>query len=220
MNLSYIILAIYIITIIFIFSQNQEINDRCPRDIPLSNKDGEEHCFYGYYDENKHLISNSIIKDQWLNRRNPIDIHETRFMNSDFSSNGDLIIESFLYSYESINIRFLYGIKKNGRPFFYDEKNNAYIYSIKIETENCQKFESQLIKINLIGENKKDYYISPSFSKYLDVIDIYDRHIIIFSQENIFGISTLSSKYFSILKLTNEDKDKTYLFCFFGEYSE
>ena len=222
MNISYIIFIIYTIIIAFIFSEDSINNDiECPMDTPLFNIRSNS-CVYEYYDENKHIISNNIIKEQWLNRRNLIGINDTRYMNSDFSSKGDLIIESFPYipfDDGAINIRFLYVIKSNGRALFYDEEKNEFIYQINITTSPIKKFESQLIKINLIGDEEKDYYISCSFSNYsIDIIDIYNRNIINLAQANLFEITPWPSKFFSVLKLANEDK--TYLFCFLGKIED
>ena len=82
-------------------------------------------------------------------------------MNSDFISNGDLIIESFPYiDYKKNDIRFLYGIKSNGRSLFYHEDKNEFTYQINITTPLLFKYESQLIKVNLIRDNEnKDYYL-------------------------------------------------------------
>ena len=112
-----------------------------------------------------------------LNKRNFIGINKTRFMNSDFSSNGDLIIESFPYS-NAITIRFLYIKKFNGRTLFYDEEKNEFAYHIL-------KNMNLLIKINLIRNNEKDYFISHSFFNYS--INIDNKKILIFLKGNFLG---------------------------------
>ena len=61
-------------------------------------------------------------------------------MNSDFSSNGDLIIESFPYS-NAITIRFLYIKKLNGRTLFYNEEKNEFTYQINTTTSCLKKYE-------------------------------------------------------------------------------
>ena len=172
--MTFIILIIYIIIIVFIFSENQINNNiECPRDTPLFNI-STNNCVYEVYDENKHIISNNIIKKQWLNRRNLIGIKGDMYVNSALSSNGDLIIESFPYCHgDPIEIRFLYVIKSNGRALFYDEENNKFNYQINITTSNLTKYESRLIKINLVGDEEKDYYLSLSYYNYtIDIIDI------------------------------------------------
>ena len=81
------------------------------------------------------------------------------------------------------------------------------------------KFESQMIKINLIGNNEKDYYISCTFMDYsIDIFDIYNKKMSSQSKKNFFGNLSWYSKYFSILELANENK--TYLFCFLAKRSD
>ena len=131
------------------------------------------------------------------------------YINSALSSNGDLIIESFPDSYDK-SIRFLYVIKSNGRALFYDEENNEFTYQINIKTSNLLKYKSRLIKINLVGEVEKDYYLSLSDSNYtIDIIDIYSKTINSLPQGEIF-IFLNDYCDFNALELSNEDK--TYLF--------
>ena len=132
------------------------------------------------------------------------------YIYSAISSNGDLIIESFPHSPGSFEIRFLYVIKSNGRALFYDEENNEFTYQINITTSKLWKYESRLIKINLVGDEEKDYYICLSCgNRAIDIIDIYNKTINSLPQEEIFGL-LYPSKDFNALELTNEDK--TYLF--------
>ena len=215
MKISYLILIILTIIIVFIFSEDIKNNDfECPRDQPLFNKSNDE-CVYEYYDENKYLISNNIIKKQWLNRRNVIGIDSAIYMSSDISSQGDLVIVSYPYDKNGISIRFIYGLKSNGRALFYDETKNDFIYQINISTSTIVKFESKLVQINLIGEDKKDYYISSSFSEYaFDMIDIVNKNITTLKVSEIIRPLIPKTKIFSIIKLNNEDK--TYLYCCLG----
>ena len=206
MNITFLILFIFIIKIVFIFSENQINYDfECPRETPLFNIFSNS-CVYERYDENKHIILNNIIKTQWLNRINPIGIEGFIIINSEISSNGDLIIESIPYSSET---RFLYVIKSNGRALFYDEEKSDFIYQINVTTSHFKKSRSKLIKINLIGDDEKDYYISVSYcNNTIDIIDIYNKKINSLPQGEIFDF--LNCYDFYILNLINEDK--TYIF--------
>ena len=208
MNIFYIIFIIHSIKFAIIFSE-ETIKDNCPNNTPFSFE--ENSCIYQCYIDNEHFIEFEIIKEQILNRKNPLVDSDTSFIYSDFSSNGDLIIESFEYSHI-----FLYGIKSNGRPLFYDEGNNEFTYQINIATQSNQNSENPILeKRNLFGYDEKNYYIRLNFSTgyAIDIIDLYSKNII--SQESIFGEIDLYSKYYNILKLGNEDK--TYLFFFLGE---
>ena len=79
----------------------------------------------------------------------------------DFSSNGDLIIESNIYNKNRMKPRHFYGIKYNGRPLFYDQENNEYKYQKTIDSiTNGYMLESQLITIKLYNDDENDYYLS------------------------------------------------------------
>ena len=46
-------------------------SNECPRESPLLDQTSLE-CIYENYNESKHEISNSIIKNQWLNQINQL----------------------------------------------------------------------------------------------------------------------------------------------------
>ena len=191
-------------------------NYECPREYPLLVNNKKE-CALEIYRDTEHIISNKIIKTQWLNKRIKIGEDHCWYITSEFSSKGDLILETNIYNNnEPHNTRFFYGIKSNGRPLFYDNDNNDN----DIFTENKiieaiatnAKFESQLIKIKLVN-NDKDYYLSCSFSDFsIEINDFYNNKIIGINGFSMFGPYYWSTKLFSILALKNEIK--TYLFCF------
>ena len=150
-----------------------------------------------------------------VNRRKQIGENETRFTNFDFNSQGDLIIESFIYIKEpgTTGERYFYGIKSNGREFIHHENSSN---KITIESTPVYKFESQLVTLNLVNdEEEKDFYLSTCFSYFaIDSIDLYNNKIITINQSYLFDFEQWTSKYFNVLTLANEPK--TYLFCFIG----
>ena len=86
------------------------------------------------------------------------------YITGDFSSQGDLILETNNYEYNTINKkRYFYGIKSNGRSFFYDNEAQKFneIKIIEANT-NYKKFESRLIKLKLVND-EKDYFLSCNF---------------------------------------------------------
>ena len=73
--------------------------------------------------ENKHIISNQIIKTQFLNKRDQIGVDNCLFMTMDFNSNSDLIFETNIFKESGIEKnRYFYGIKSNGKQFFTEQK--------------------------------------------------------------------------------------------------
>ena len=144
-----------------------------------------------------------------LNQRNKLGIVDTWYMTSDFSSKGDLIIESFNYPIIT-NItgeRYFFGLKRNGRPLFY-EQEKGFINQKMLKTNfRYFKFESQLSRIELANNDEKDYYLSSSFSNFtIEIIDFYNNKITGIPLGNIFTYSDWASVYFNILKLNNEKK--------------
>ena len=191
-------------------------NYECPREYPLflQGTDTKE-CVYEIYDSNSHLISNNIIKTQWLNKRIQIGGDQCWYIAKSFSSKNDLIMETNIYVETSFDTnRFFFGIKSNGRPFFYDDINNQFIEQKTINAiTSFSKFESQLIKINLVNDDDKDYYLSCSFTECsIEIADFYNDKIIGISQYTFFGAFYWSTKIFDILELKNEKY--SYLFCF------
>ena len=205
----------FIIQKYLIFSDETEF--LCLRETPLLviNSENNE-CIYDRYNVIIHKISNEIIKIQWLNKQNELGKANTWYMGYDISSKGDLIIESFIFNFgNQILERFYYGIKSNGRSFFYDQ--NKFINQITLIPSNTtvKKFENEFIRIRLTNDDNKDYYLSASFDdNAIEIIDFYNNKVNTISLLKIFDYSTWASLIYSILELKNEDK--TYMFCFIG----
>ena len=216
MNLNNFICFIIIIKRIYIYSETIN-NTECPREKPLLDKN-LNNCTYNAFNETKYEISNNIIKIQWLNRINQIGQIKAWFIGTDFNSKGDLIIESIVYDDgELILERTYYGIRNNGRELFYDI-DNGFTNEISINsTSNVNKYESEFIKIKLINNDEKDYFLSSCFENFtIDIIDFYNKRIIGIPQANIFGDVLITSKIYSVFELNKAPK--TYLFCFIGYY--
>ena len=125
-------------------------NYECPREYPLflQGTDTKE-CAFEIYNSSTHIISNQIIKTQWLNKLVQIGVDQCWYVRKSYSSNGDLILETSVYQTEPNKFRYFYGIKSNGRPFFYDSINEVFTETKAIEAiTNSNIFESQSIKIN------------------------------------------------------------------------
>ena len=193
----------------------------CPREYPLYIEEEEKkQCVLKYFENNHNNISNKIIKTQWLNKRTKVGVEECQYISMDFSSNGDLIIESNIYNRNRKKPRYFYGIKYNGRPFFYDQENNEYKYQKTIDSiTNGYMLESQLLRIKLYNDDENDYYLSCTFShQSFEIIDFNTNKIYGLFSNNIFGDFDIFSKLFSILELKNEKK--MYLFCFIVQSSD
>jgi hypothetical protein len=143
-----------------ILINTETINSECPKEAPLLDKNSGS-CVYDSYDESINEISNSIIKIQWLNKINQIGEIKTWFIGTDFSSEGDLIIQSFIYDGDVVILeRYFYGIKNNGRALFYNEENGFTNQILINSSSTAFKFESEFIRIKLNNDDGKDYYLS------------------------------------------------------------
>ena len=105
----------------------------CPIDYPLllTGDTGEKECTMEAYNPDNHIISNEIIKTQWLNKRIQIGINNCMYLGVCLSSENDLIFETNTIYEVDDNNRYFYGIKSNGRPFFNVADNgsiNIYIF--------------------------------------------------------------------------------------------
>ena len=201
----------------FILSESN--NFICPINKPLLviNSENNE-CVINPYNPNNYKISNEIIKIQWLNKMNNLGINDAWYMAFDFSTKGDLIIESLIFRNAFVfKERYYYGIKSNGRPLFYIKENDKFTNQITLKSNSdIVKFESIMIKIKLTNNDDKDYYLSSCFdNNTIDIFDFYNHKVYGIFQQKLFDYSIWSTKYYNILELKNEDK--TYMFCFIGQ---
>ena len=192
-------------------------NYECPREYPLFLVGTEtKECALEKYESSTHIISNQIIKTQWLNNIAQIGVGQCWYITKSYSSNGDLILETSIYDGDDENInknRYFHGINSNGRPLFYDSDNDQFINNKEMEAiTNLEVYESQSIKINLVDDDK-DYYLRCSFTETsIEITDFYNNKIIGISQYIFIGSFYWSTKIFDIIELINEPK--VYLFCF------
>ena len=140
-----------------VFSEDNE----CQREYPI--KIGTEclskKCSQEQFDLGECIISNSIIKTQWLNNIIIIGDKDFRYINFMTTSKGEMIINSV--SYPSKNYSIFYGINSKGEPLF-DNSNNNNNYIIKKTTQILERYESEigLLKITGDTDTDKEYLIS------------------------------------------------------------
>ena len=189
-------------------------NFECPREFPLLKEDSNE-CVLEYVPNINYLKSNQIIKTQWMNKINQIGIYTCLYILFSLNSKGDLILLTYQYEgYISHSERYFYGIKKNGRPFFYNKINNQFEYEkILNSTSTVLKYESEFLRINIYGNDEKDYYFSCSFADFvIEIADLENGTSIGIPQGLFFGYYYWVSKYYSVFELKNEKY--IYMFCY------
>ena len=119
------------------------------------------------FDSGKCVIDNDIIRDQTFT-----SVVKFTEINPDFISicstvNGNLIVISTIWSK---TLKYFYGLKKNGRPYFY---NNNEETSFEQSDSDKGRFESNIFGIKLNGtKDDKEYIIS--FGKDDSNFELYD----------------------------------------------
>ena len=122
-----------------------------------------------------------------------------RYNHFSLNSKGDMIIDTT--SFPGNNERRFFGLKKNGRPFFYNENNieTPYrtLFASDLNNTNQQKIEGEssfIIISNQNDSNLEEYLLS--FSKEDNYIELYDF-------DNNLIITKKSSEYFGKTIISN-----------------
>ena len=197
----------------------------CPREYPLLiNNLNSKECVLEYIDNNNNnfLISNRIIRTQWMNNFIQIGEKGGSYVSFTFNSKGDLIMETSIFNNTTNeNQKYFYGIQKNGRALFFnlEFKNYCYQKTFKIEeniTSNGDYYK--LISIKLNNNNENEYYLKcgASYFSNTEIIDLYNNNVSYIPHNEIF-VFNWASEYFSIIELISE-KLHNYLFFFIEEH--
>lgn len=154
----------YIFYFIFLI---KSIKSQCNKDTPILFNDTCQlkNCSKTQFDNNECIISNKIIKTQWLTNIIQIGKLNYRYINFASFSNGDMIVETSACPNEGA--RMFYGIKSDGSPLFKNENDNSQTYCYYIEVEGQtdtqgKRYESEnsIIIINSGDDKGKEYLVS------------------------------------------------------------
>ena len=214
------------IIFLFLLLRNYIIltSEECERETPIKQPGSNTMCLLTYCSQNQIkskecIISNSIIKTQWLNDIILVGEEDFRYTKLITTSNGELIFATS--SCPRNKDRIYYGIDINGNPIFNDE----YIIKKTIvrNEEKFERYESQigLVKINGNSNSDKEFIInigkSRTYAEIFDYID-YENSIIEIDYEQIvneniksfFGgsINTIEGgkNYFIFAFINSDDK--------------
>ena len=145
----------------FIFKNIILCEEECLKKTPI--KFGTEclaiYCSKSQFISGDCIISNSIIKTQWLNDIILLGEKDFRYINFITSSNGEMILYTSAYPH-SYN-RIYYGINSNGNPLFKDSNGNS-IFIIKKAAQTSSRFESITGNLIVTGDNdvNEEYLLS------------------------------------------------------------
>ena len=182
------------------------------------------HIFFALLFYTNFLFSNSQI----LN--NVIRLGDNPYIYNHFSHNekSDLIIDT--ESNPKTNVRLFFGMKKNGKEYYIDNKGNKnYHFSItaeykegRVESESCFiKVKSDILNLNrkelLLGISKIGLYNYKT--EFYDLNDVNDLRIFNYSIIDLFGI--IRSNVFAIIPdPLNTDNSFNYFISYILEYDK
>ena len=148
------------------------IKNECDKNYPFKryNSYCSASCSAFEIDNKQCILDNSIIKEQYSNNIIFIGEEGKSYFNFLSFSNGDFIFETYSSNHEKT----FYGLKNNGRNFFYYEFN--YLNSHNDGNYNLYGINSIFI------QKGKEYFLNLVGNQY---IEIYD-----FNQQRVFSNST------------------------------
>ena len=145
--------------------------EECPKDLPIkyNNICQLKYCTEYEYINNNCIISNSLIKTQWLNNVILIGDISFKYINPLLDFNNNLIIFSSPYddlskTSDIYKIRKFYGIKSNGRPYFYNITKNTYESQITFNLNTpYTKAQSEVCFIKISDINNEGVFYNYFF---------------------------------------------------------
>ena len=193
-----------------------ELNE-CEREKPI--KKGTQclstYCSNSQFDSGQCIVSNPIIKTQWLNNIILVGEKDYRYIGFITSSKGELLLSTS--SYPVSRGRIFFGINSNGLPIFKDnnQKNVFIIKKTVKRASNYEKYETvlALIKINGGSDQNKEYLIDFGKSKtYTEIFDYIEYNKDLVELENSKTINADTETYIGSLSNYIEDEINYYFF--------
>ena len=172
--------------------------EECPKDFPIYNtlkgNCSLEYCTESQFEEGICIISNSIIKTQWINS---ITILSTSndpqtYSNIGIDTNGNILIQSFIDK----NRKIYYSIEKDGNSYF---KDNSHFYFFN-NTENGGFLYNHYYPLGVLSTlNSHRYFYSFSYNESLQIYDLNETIITEYNIDNYFN-NKIISRYNSLIK--------------------
>ena len=178
----------FILKIFLIFRSIKTTINLCNRETPilLNNETCISFCSKDQFSSQECIIDNDIIKNQWLNNIITLGKEYSTYNNFAQYSNGDLVV--LFQDDKGSNVRYFFGLKQNGRPFFNNSDNEETLfYLIKGQDFNNLMLDREvsIIKTNL---NNEEYIINIQKDKdYVEVFDFSNNKIYKKISSELFG---------------------------------
>ena len=211
---------IVFLNLIFILIIKNVVTE-CPVNTPIliSGQCKLKYCSKAEFDSKYCKINNTIIKTQWLNNIIQIGGLTYRYINFASYSNGDMVIETTCYPGKPK--RYFYGLKKNGRPFFYNKNSQEETPYYLKETNEQQtshkgKYEAEaiVIKSSETGEgNGNEYLLSVSkFDCYAELFDFKNDKIYYKTLQQLTSFNNVKTFRHAIFPYKNDNNNNYYYF--------
>ena len=210
-------LKLYFIIILCFYLLITPVKNECNRSFPILLEDGTcglEYCSASDYENEKCIVSNEIIKTQWLTNIIRIGDKDFRYVNFATYSNGSMIIETT--AYPGNKYRYFFGLQSNGLPYF--KNSNHFSIEISNQQDNSEKsrFEAEIfvVKLDESPYLDQEYLVSiPQGNKYCELYNLDIGNVV--NQKKATEILTKEMINFrgSISKITLDGKNY-YLFAY------
>ena len=161
-------------------------------------------CELSEYKSGICTIDNDAIKTQWFTSIIIFTEEGYKYALITTTENGNLIVSSNRYDAPN-SLKYYYGLRNNGRPYF---ENNAKKTPFTSTNSDKERFEGNLFGIKLKGDNSNKEYII-GFGNNEANFEIYDfeNNNEIYKQQGLTFFNTKNNYFHSaaVLKLDSEE---------------
>ena len=206
---------------LFFLIIHKSFQEECEKSTPIKivgdNKCYLVYCTQSQFDNKECIISNSIIKTQWLTNIINVSPISYRFINFVLTSKNELFLQTT--SYPSSQINYFFGLYSNGRPYF--KILLSYYSTIKtIYTDSSlrSRYNGELANI-IIKKNNKEIEYLMSIGNNENNVELFDlEYYDLFKYSSTIDMTSFNimSKYFSILNVSDNGQIY-YIFSFIGK---
>ena len=222
-NKNFLFLILQIIILIFLLTIKNSFQVECDKSTPIQKLDNN--CYLTYctkeeFEIGECIISNSVIKTQWLTNIIDVGNEGFRFINFALTSQGDLFLQTTAYPYTRDNIFF--GMKLNGRPYFTISREETLVILLTyLDSSLYTRYNGELINILVEKKNKKREYLM-SIGKDENNVEIFDFKndlVTIFPTKEMTEY-LIRSKKFSLFHFIDNNNKNSYILTFIGKKNE
>ena len=223
--INFIFIKISIKLFLILITIKNTFQNECEKSAPIKKPNNE--CYLTYctqlqFEQEECIISNSIIKTQWLTNIIKIGNNTFRFVNFALSSDNNLFLQSTAYPSKKEN--YFFGIKSNGRPYFITQKGltEVILLSYPDASYNARyngEFINIITNVNNNINDKKEYLMSIGKGEHdCEFFNLDNYEVSVYTTLDMTKYN-IRSKRFSLLHLS-ENNQNSYVFAFIGNLED